>query len=96
MSYVVTILDRRTGQSADAPQKFEWRNDETSASEFWWSEGNMGCDCNRFLEFERASGRDPNPDDATCVYDDFPNGRRFLVTSIRTPDGEEVYSEGDI
>tara|TARA_R110000868_G_scaffold13885_2_gene64485 strand:- start:185 stop:454 length:270 start_codon:yes stop_codon:yes gene_type:complete len=29
-------------------------------AEFWWTEGNGGCDCNRGLYFERAAGRDPD------------------------------------
>lgn len=89
MSYVATILDRRTGESVEAPQPHEWGE----GSEFWWSEGNCGCDCNRFLEFERAKGRDPEFEDAACIYDDFPDGKRFRVTSIRLAPGEQVYSE---
>ena len=33
---------------------------------FWWEEGNASCDCNRELFFERALGRNPCWDEATC------------------------------
>lgn len=33
---------------------------------FWWTEGNMGCDCNRHLVFERAQGREPPDEECVC------------------------------
>lgn len=30
---------------------------------FQWSDGNYGCDCNRYLYFERAGGVEPPDDD---------------------------------
>lgn len=33
----------------------EFENDNASTSDFWWLDGNMGCDCNRALTFEPES-----------------------------------------
>lgn len=30
------------------------------ATEYYWTEGNASCDCNRHLEFERAGGVEPD------------------------------------
>lgn len=42
-----------------------WRKEPkhyTWADKFWWTEGNMGCDCNRYLQWERGHGREPKRD----------------------------------
>ena len=31
-----------------------------------WTQGNYGCDCNRYLFFERAKGNDPDISDGEC------------------------------
>lgn len=53
---------------------------------FWWTEGNFSCDCNRYLEFERAVGGDPDIDDAACgegaysaIKAQFPDGREIKL-----------------
>lgn len=53
---------------------------------FWWSEGNMACDCNRFLEFERGLGNDPDNREAKCSTGAY---RIRIVLD----DGTEVYGE---
>lgn len=60
-------------------------------SEFWWTDGNAGCDCNRRLFFCRARDEDdPEPDDpGQCS-----NGK-FSVR-ITTPEGQVLLDEWDI
>lgn len=37
----------------------------SDGSEWWWTEGNFGCDCNREWEFQRAGGEEES-DDPEC------------------------------
>jgi len=59
---------------------FEWDNDS------WWSEGNMACDCNRYLEFERGLGNNPEIEDIKCS-----NGEYKI--KVISDNGEELYIE---
>lgn len=90
MAYSVWIKDRRTQEIVryECPE-LAWEE----GSEFWWSEGNFGCDCNRHLCFMRAKGIEPRGGENRCDYADFPDGGRFQVVSIKLPDGTEVYAE---
>ena len=52
MSYTVTMLDTETNEERSRDfvgENYQWPRDE-----FWWTEGNMGCDCNRadFLDVD--------------------------------------------
>jgi hypothetical protein len=67
--YRARITDRKTGETAVTT---------VTASEFWWTEGNGSCDCNRFLDLRRALGEDPDVSLARCVDPDFPDGRYTL------------------
>lgn len=44
---------------------YRWHYEQESLI-FYWLEGNMGCDCNRYLEFERGLGNDPDVGSAQC------------------------------
>lgn len=50
--YKVHIRNNDTGEVRIANMDLEWHKN----SIFWWGEGNMACDCNRYLEFLRAGG----------------------------------------
>lgn len=54
--YDVHIREKSTGVVRVATYNdLTWSDN----SAFWWSQdGNMGCDCNRYLEFCRANGED--------------------------------------
>ena len=52
MAYTVHIKEVATGTVRACHMDLEWED----GSEYWWSEGNMSCDCNRALEFDRAGG----------------------------------------
>jgi hypothetical protein len=53
----IHIQDTSTGETRTYNDKCPW-------SEYMWTDGNFGCDCNRHLFFERAIGNEP--DDAEC------------------------------
>ena len=80
--YKVAIRKNETGEIRLCEQNLEW--DEHSDS--WWTEGNMSCDCNRFLEFERAGGKNPEWDSAKCskgkysaLYAELPDGTKIKL-----------------
>ena len=56
--YYVAIRNNKTREIRLRQENLEW--DEYS--HFWWTEGNMSCDCNRELEFERAIRNEPYHD----------------------------------
>ncbi len=58
---------------------YTW-NDST---EFMWSEGNYGCDCNRYLFFQRAAEENED-DDVSC------GTTQYFCIKVRLPDGTEI------
>lgn len=63
----VFIIRRSDG--AEVEDKPSWRPNYLLSDEFWWAEGNGGCDCNRHLLFELAHGREPADDECVCGSD---------------------------
>jgi len=85
--YTVRFKDTVTGEEAEKVYEYEWED----GSDYWWSEGNFSCDCNRYLEFLRAKGQDPALDEAVCNSGD----NRYEVVSITCPDGQVVYRDNE-
>lgn len=89
MSYKVAIRKNSTGEVRISSYDFEWYKSAEYTDLFWWTEGNYGCDCNRHLEFERATGRvleDHEISDAkcgedayTCLWAELPSGERIVI-----------------
>lgn len=52
MSYVAAITDRTTGETRTEKFDLEWGE----GSDYLWSDGNFGCDCNRAQFFAVAAG----------------------------------------
>jgi len=77
--YIVGIRKNETGEVRFCPLQVEWNE----SSEFWWSTGNMGCDCNRELYFRRQT-EDVHVNDVEC------SDGRFTVVGIWWPDGSEI------
>ena len=84
--YKVAIRKNETGEIRLCKQNLEWGEH----SDYWWTEGNMGCDCNRFLEFERSGGEDPEWDAAECsegkysaLYAELPDGKKISLDNDR-------------
>ena len=81
MSYTVVMFDTLTGKRRHIVFNLEWKD----SSEFWWSEGNMACDCNRgarFYDVPFPSGFYEAP---------FPCGNeRFVIPYIELEDGTRI------
>lgn len=60
----------------------EWDDESTLG---WLTEGNFGCDCNRFLCFERTCGRDPELASGERCGD----GAYAILTAV-LPDGTVI------
>ncbi len=52
MSYVVRLRRVSDGKEVDVVQEGAWDD----AADWLWNEGNYGCDCNRAIWFDRATG----------------------------------------
>ena len=91
MAYRVQIIDSQTGEARWHGVEWDWFHDDGSDDMYWWTDGNFGCDCNRFLEFERAAGKDPDDEEAVCGSG--PN--RYRVTHAELPDGRRIEIDGE-
>lgn len=80
-SYDAHITDTTTGETRTYVCEHPWEQH----SDFLWSEGNFGCDCNRALFFARAAGED---DDI-----DLPCGETRFRVRITGPNGKELYRD---
>ena len=59
----ILLRNNRTGETRWYDDEMDW----SDGSEFLWTEGNYGCDCNRHLFFERAAGiGDDEGEDVDC------------------------------
>lgn len=83
-SYVAVMQRVSDGEIRRRHMDTGWDTD-TDGSWFFWDEGNFGCDCNRYLEFERAAGHNPPRDG------DYPCGdTRYRVLAFEFPDGSSI------
>ena len=85
MKYSVLLKDNHTKEEVLCPQEFEWNDNNW----FWWFEGNMSCDCNRYLEFERAKGNTPDFEKGKCGEE------HYTIVKIVLKDGTEIEGETD-
>ena len=67
---LIDITEVATGETVTV----EWEGPEDGA-EFWWEDGNGGCDCNRELYFRRAQGIETDAE--------FCSHGRFTVANLR-------------
>ncbi len=61
-TYRFAIRDTTTGESREC----SYEAADVDRCDFYWLEGNMACDCNRRLYFERAAGNEPGDGDLPC------------------------------
>ncbi len=87
MKYSVDIRNNATGEVRTCSQRDLAWND---SSVFWWTEGNMSCDCNRELEFVRAGGPGPDDDPRWNDLDTECGFERFTVIRAILEDGTVV------
>jgi hypothetical protein len=83
MGYNVKITDTTTGETRTYFYDMDWDD----ASDWMWGDGNYSCDCNRSLMFMRATGIEPELDDARECGDE-----RYRVV-CQSLDGVELYSD---
>ena len=72
---IATLFDPSTGERVQ--YRFDWET-----SEYEWTEGNYGCDCNRRLFMARAQGR-PEPDPNPC-------GETIVLEALVDDDGDDL------
>jgi hypothetical protein len=77
--YAVGIRENATGDVRFCPETMEWP--ETGL--WWYSQGNMGCDCNRELDFRRQTEPDFD-EDTECGH------TRYTIVGIWFPDGGAI------
>lgn len=83
--YVATIIDTQTGESVQYDcSKLDWYDGDDGSSEFWWTEGNFSCDCNRGLSFYRAKHKAEPDDELGC------GAGRYRVPFVTLSDGRVV------
>lgn len=88
MSYRVALRKNSTGEIRMVPIDWDWIRDGDDDL-YWWTDGNYGCDCNRFLCFERADGTEPDFKDAEC------GEAAYTALYAELPDGTRVKIDGD-
>ena len=79
--YHVVLTRLSDGATERISQSMPW----TDGTLYWWTEGNYGCDCNRYLAFERAQGRNPwvDPNNHPPCGD----GQRYRLDRFEFEDG---------
>lgn len=88
MNYTVRIKDNSTGEIRKCKIDLEW----TESSVFWWTDGNFGCDCNREVQFMRATDKSFDFDDdvrTVCGH------TRFTAIDATLEDGSVMKIDGD-
>jgi hypothetical protein len=86
MRYTVVLRRNADGESRRVEGYGEWRD----GTEFWWTEGNFGCDCNRWAEFERAGGHEPDDDDWADVPGCLNDPPLYTAIKAILEDGTEM------
>lgn len=77
--YRVRLTEVATGKTVEYEEEVEW----TDSSEYWWTDGNMSCDCNRKGHFYGMQGIDLPPEATPC------GEGAYLATAIFA-DGSEL------
>jgi hypothetical protein len=76
------VIIRRASDGVERTYHMSGCEMPTARDDFWWSEGNGACDCNRGDFFERAGGNDDS--DESC------GDSRYLVVAFIGSDGARV------
>lgn len=95
--YKIAIRNNKTGEVRIAVMDVEW----WEHSFFWWTEGNMCCDCNRHLEFGRVE--DPefcedipcSEERYTVLYAELGNGERIPLDTATDEEYHELINPED-
>lgn len=66
-----------------------WNEYENCFSDFIWEDGNFKCDCNRYLFFERANGKECIEEEIEC------SDGKYSVNIYNPKNKELIYREFD-
>lgn len=72
MSVLITLLDKKTNKQKVYYDAYS--DEEKYEDSFWWTDGNMACDCNRSICFYG------DMDESVPCYEEEFKGERFEVT----------------
>lgn len=87
--YYVTMRENASGKTVRfVMREIAWGD----GSEFWWSEGNYSCDCNRELEWREANGL-PRFREEEDIPEPHCTSDKYAVVKIELSDGTVVYAE---
>jgi len=81
--YVVGIRKNETGEVRFYPDHLKW----TEGSIYWWSTGNMSCDCNRELLFLNVKNELTDDSWKNCKCGE----ERYTVVGIWFPNGDHIW-----
>ena len=85
--YTVSIKNNKTGET----RKFIMQDSDWGDGSDWlWTEGNYGCDCNRALFFARAFGED----ETEAEEQECGDGVAYSVPFAELADGTKIEIEG--
>ena len=87
----VDIRKNATGEVRRVKEPKLWRGD-ADTPDFWWTDGNAGCDCNRELFFLRVKD-EPEDDDDDDDDDGVECGHTKFSIRATTLDGMVIYDE---
>ncbi len=81
------IRNNATGEIRERAEECVWEdengwNDEPGPSTFWWSDGNMACDCNRSTLFHGEED-----------HDDSCTDNRYAIELVNPKTGATFYTE---
>lgn len=80
LTFSMRIRHNISGEIVNTKSELQW-HDHT---EFFLTEGNYGCDCNRCLEFYRAKGV---PEEEICDTECLCGGIEYSILDITLSDG---------
>ena len=86
MPCTIFLRNNQTGEVREIQEQGSW-DEDGSPTEYMWTDGNYGCDCNRLLFWLRAKNEDePDFEDLEC------GEGGFSIVSV-VENGISVYSE---
>ena len=88
MPYKVAIRKNDTGEIRFANIDMDWYREgkDDGGDFFWWTEGNMGCDCNRKIQFDLAG----NSHAETPGQDHPCSEGKYSALYAELPDGKKI------
>lgn len=78
--YTVYLRSKETGEERGVEMEGPWDD----VAQYLWTDGNLGCDCNRQLQFDQAAGKRTPLGDTHC------SDGRFLIVKVVLADGTEL------